>query len=101
MATFSEVTVEKAKELLADRTMLVLDKRDIHSYKQGHIDGAMLAHDGLIETLIKKREVDKPVLVYCYRGNDSKELANMMAGFGFKEVYSMAGGYAEWKRCDA
>ena len=98
MATFSEVTVQQARDLLAARTMLVLDKRDLSSYQQGHIDGAMMAHDSLIESLIKKREITKPVLIYCYRGNTSKELAALLANFGYQEVYSMIGGYTEWKR---
>ena len=99
MSGCNEVTVDKAKALLTERSMLVLDKRDRQSYhQQGRLDGAMLAHDALIETLIGRREIDKPILVYCYRGNDSKDHANMFTGLGFKEVYSMVGGYVEWKR---
>lgn len=99
MPSCTEVTVDQARELLQEPSILVLDKRDSQSYQQGHIDGAMLAHDGLVESLIKKRDVERPVLVYCYRGNDSRELASMFASLGYQEVYSMAGGYAEWKRC--
>ena len=98
MPVCNEVTVEQAEELLQGQSILVLDRRDSQSYQQGHIDGAMMAHDGLVESIINKRELDQPILVYCYRGNDSKELASMFASLGFKEVYSMIGGYAEWKR---
>ena len=98
MPACNEVTVEQAEELLQGQSILVLDRRDSQSYQQGHIDGAMMAHDGLVEAIVNKREFDRPLLVYCYHGNDSRELAGMFASLGFKEVYSMIGGFAEWKR---
>lgn len=98
MATFVEVTVNDAAKMLAEREVVILDRRDMTSYQQGHINGAMMAHDGLVESLIKRRDTSKPLLIYCYRGNSSKELAALFCQFGFGEVYSMAGGYVEWKR---
>jgi len=58
----------------------------------------MLAHDGLIESLVNKRDLDRQVLEYCYWGNDSRELASMLTSLGIKKVYNMTGGFAEWKR---
>jgi len=78
--------------------ILILDKRDMTSYKQGHIDGAMMAHDGLIESVINKGDKQVPVLVYCYQGASSMDVARLFASCGFEKVYSMVGGYAEWKR---
>lgn len=98
MAGFIEVTVSDAARMIAGREMVILDRRDLTSYQQGHIEGAMMAHDGLVESLIKKRDTAKPLLIYCYRGNSSRELAALFAQFGFGEVYSMAGGYVEWRR---
>lgn len=101
MPACNEVTIKQAEELLREQSILVLDRRDSQSYQQGHIDGAMMAHDGLIESIINKRELDRPILVYCYRGNDSKELAGMLSSLGYQQVYSLSGGFAEWKRCHA
>jgi len=99
MPACSEVTVDQARTLLQEKSLLILDKRDSQSYQQGHIDGAMLAHDGLIESLVRKRDVERKVLVYCYRGNDSRYLGNMLSSHGYRQVYSLSGGFAEWKRC--
>ena len=98
MANFVEVTVAEAAKMIAECQVMILDRRDLSSYKQGHIEGAMMAHDGLVESLIKKRDINTPVLIYCYRGNSSKELAALFVQFGYEEVYSMAGGYVEWKQ---
>lgn len=98
MTNFVEVTVVDAAKMINERQMMILDRRDLSSYQQGHIDGAMMAHDGLVESLIKKRDFDRPIMIYCYSGNSSKELAALFCQFGYKEVYSMVGGYVEWKR---
>ena len=98
MTKFSEVTAAEAQAIIANDNPVILDSRDAHSFREGHIDGAMLAHDGLTEQLIRKRQYDTPVLIYCYHGNSSKDLAEFFGGIGFKKVYSMAGGYTAWKK---
>jgi rhodanese-related sulfurtransferase len=98
MTGYREVDPKQAANMIRSRDFVVLDKRDVTSYQQGHINGAMRAHDGLVESMIKRRDHDRPILIYCYKGNTSKDLADLLARFGFKEVYSMSGGYTEWKR---
>jgi len=99
MADVSEVSVAQAKALLGEHSnTLILDSRDLASYKQGCIEGAMMAHEGLIESVLNKADKQVPVLVYCYQGNSSMEVATLFSSCGFNTVYRMAGGYAEWKR---
>lgn len=99
MSNINEVSVAQAKSLLSEcNNMLILDNRDIESYKQGHLDGAMMAHEGLIESVINKGDKQTPILVYCYQGASSMDVAKLFVNCGFNEVYSMTGGYAEWKR---
>ncbi|MEW5756128.1 MAG: ankyrin repeat domain-containing protein [Pseudomonadota bacterium] len=94
---FKEITVAQTQALIASREVVLLDRRDAQSYRAGHIEQAMLAHDGLIESLINKRDRSRPIVIYCYKGNDSKELAALFGQFGF-EAYSVIGGYTEWKK---
>jgi hypothetical protein len=57
MNYFEEITVQQAAELIgADNQLWILDTRDANSYQEQHIDGAMQAHAGLIEHLIKKQD---------------------------------------------
>lgn len=95
--SFKEITVEQAKEMIESQQVVLLDRRDAQSYREGHVDDAMLAHDGLIESIIKKRDRTKPIVIYCYKGNASKELAGLFGQFGF-DSYSVMGGYTEWKK---
>jgi rhodanese-related sulfurtransferase len=96
MSDYQSITVLEARELIASQSLTILDLRDHRSYKVGHIEGAMLLHDGLLQRLIKQGELDKPVLIYCYRGNKSKEKAEMFCQLGFQRVYSLEGGYTDW-----
>lgn len=96
MSGYKEISIEQARALIAAQPVTVLDLRDHRSYRAGHIDGAMLLHDGLMQRILKTNELDKPLLIYCYRGNTSKEKAEQFAELGFREVYSLAGGYTDW-----
>ena len=58
----------------------------------------MLSHDGLMQSLIQKKEYDRPLIIYCYHGINSREKADFFGALGFKKVYSMEGGYVAWKK---
>jgi thiosulfate sulfurtransferase len=90
------VTIGEAIELLNDPKTIVLDARDSASYRADHIEGAMLLHDGLMESIINKKEHDRPILIYCFRGNTSVDKGQLFCAAGFERVYSLAGGYIAW-----
>ena len=46
--------------------------------------------------LIRKRIKNPPVLVYCYHGNMSRDIASMIVSFGFKNVSHLVGGWEAW-----
>jgi len=98
MSGYLVISPDKARELLATQAVTVLDLRDHRSYRAGHIEGALLLHDGLMQAIVKKNELDRPMLIYCYRGNKSKEQAELFWELGFKHVYSLDGGYTDWCR---
>lgn len=95
---YQEITPEKAVEIISSSDPLILDVRDANSYKEGHIDGAMLAHDSLTESIIKRKEYQRPIIIYCYHGNSSKDMAEFIGAIGFKSVFSMQGGFTAWKK---
>ena len=37
------------------------------------------------------------IVVECYYGHASEHLAEFFSDFGFKDVYSLEGGYSTWK----
>jgi len=97
MKTFKTVSAAEAAQLIADRNPLILDCRDMKDYRAGHIDNAMHVHEQLRDSLLKKGDKARNLLIYCYYGHVSEHLAEMFGDFGFQQVYSLAGGYAGWK----
>lgn len=80
-----------------DQDHLILDCRETKDYQAGHINNALHVHEGLKESLLKKGDKQKKMFIYCYYGHASEHLAEMFADFGFKQVFSLQGGYASWK----
>ncbi|HET8932479.1 MAG TPA: rhodanese-like domain-containing protein [Polyangiales bacterium] len=92
------ISCERARELLAAGQVTVLDMRDYRSYRAKRIEGALLLHDGLQQAIVNENDVDKPILIYCYRGITSKEKAEYFLELGFKHAYSLEGGFTEWSK---
>ena len=49
-----------------------------------------------ILNFIDKNDFDTPIVVCCYHGNSSKSAAQLLVDKGFKDVYSLDGGYEAW-----
>jgi rhodanese-related sulfurtransferase len=73
----------------------ILDCRDPRSYEQGHLPGAQLVNDDVIKRLVRS-DREKPVIVYCYHGISSRDLATFLVNFGFASVYNLEGGWQAW-----
>ena len=82
--------------LRAESELLILDSRDPTTYAQGRIEGAEPVSDPLLRQLMKSRQRERPVLVYCYHGNSSRDLCQFIAGFGYTRVYNLVGGWQGW-----
>lgn len=95
---FQTVTTEQAQALLASEPVRVFDLRDFRSYRAGHIDGAVLLHEGLEQRLLQEENFSAPLLLYCYRGIKSREKAEQLAQLGFTRIYTLDNGYTGWPR---
>jgi sulfur-carrier protein adenylyltransferase/sulfurtransferase len=70
----------------------LLDVRQPGEYEEEHLPGAkLLPLPGLSDTY-QALDPEKPTLVYCAVGGRSRVAAQMLSGWGFKEVYNLAGG---------
>ena len=94
---FKTLSVTDSENLIKTAKPLILDCRDLKDYKAGHLDDALHVHEGLTESLVKRGDKQRSLLIYCYYGHASEHLAEFFSDFGFKDVYSLAGGYASWK----
>ncbi len=98
MAAYKIISVAESAQLISQQHPVILDCRDVNAYKAGHINNAMHLHEQLRESLLRKADKQQPILIYCYHGHASEHVAEMFSDFGFKQVYSMAGGYTLWSQ---
>lgn len=88
------IPAERAAALIhGNPALTVFDVRDAVAYQQGHIDSAAHLDQSRFMAWLKRLDKAAPVVIYCYKGNASKEFAQMFVDFRFAEVYSVDGGY--------
>ncbi|MFZ2726737.1 MAG: rhodanese-like domain-containing protein [Methylococcaceae bacterium] len=92
------IFTNEALELITSKDPMILDCRDVAAYKAGHINNALHMHDGLQQSLVKRGDKQRALLIYCYHGHASEHVAEFFTDFGFQDVYSLAGGYADWQK---
>jgi thiosulfate sulfurtransferase len=93
---FKEISAQKAQEMVEEDSANVVDIRDRGSYAAGHIPNAVSLNDGNVKEYIESADKEKPLIVCCYHGNSSRGAAEYLSQNGFKEVYSMTGGFEAW-----
>ena len=97
MNTFKQISVQKAHEIIGSGNVTIVDIRDADSFAQGHILHAKVVNDENIGIFLQKTDKETPLICYCYHGISSQQVAGFFAGQGFKQVYSINGGWEEWK----
>lgn len=93
---FKEITPQKVQEMLDEDSVNVVDIRDPGAYSAGHIPTAVSISDSTVQKFIDSADKERPLVVCCYHGISSQGAAEYFSEYGFKEVYSMIGGYSAW-----
>lgn len=97
MATFQQVDVHIAKQYLAKDNVILIDIRDENSFDTEHVEDSFHLTNDTLGQFLKDIPFDKTVLVLCYHGNSSKGVAQYLCDQGYKDVYSVDGGFEHWK----
>lgn len=97
MDTFTRISVQKAREIIGSGRVTIIDVRDPGSFAQGHIDQAQSVNEDNIDPFLLETDKEIPLICYCYHGISSQQAASFFASNGFKQVYSIDGGWEEWK----
>ncbi|MAK91186.1 MAG: hypothetical protein CMI13_08140 [Oleibacter sp.] len=96
MIKWHNISVSEAEEMLYDSQMLVLDMRDFRSYLADHHPRALHLTSDNLRAILKHTARSVPVLIYCYHGHRSQDMAQLFSDFGFTSCYSLDGGYEAW-----
>jgi molybdopterin/thiamine biosynthesis adenylyltransferase/rhodanese-related sulfurtransferase len=77
-----------------------IDVREADEWQEGHLPGAVHIPRGFLESRVEGVTPDKstPVVVYCASAARSAFAAKSLAGLGYENVHSLAGGFTDWKR---
>jgi len=78
-------------------TTIVVDIRDPQSFAAGRIKGSRSLDNNNVQNFIADTDKNLPVVVCCYHGNSSQSAAQFLIEQGFTEVYSLNGGFEQWK----
>ncbi len=97
MYSFKQLSIFDAKTMMEDRPVTVVDIRDAQSYQQSHIADAIHLDNSSVQDFLQSADLDQALIVYCYHGHSSMSAAQFLIEKGFDEVYSMDGGYEQWR----
>jgi len=90
--SYEDLYVNQLEDFLQQPDVIVLDIRDVHSFRAAHIKGALHIDGPTMGNLIRQRKYNPPVLVYCYHGRSSRDISRMIVDFGFSKVSHLVGG---------
>lgn len=77
--------------------LTIIDIRDSDYYKRGHIPTAInMPYSTAHKKVLKELKKDDRIVVVCYAGVSSREIAELLADNNFKTVYSLIGGMNAW-----
>ena len=99
-----EITVEQARERLASNPQAVLmDVREDSEWNKDHAAQAVHLGKGVLERDLEQMvpDPDREIIMYCGGGYRSVLTAEVAQKMGYRNVYSLIGGYkglvkAQW-----
>lgn len=97
MSTFRTLSAADAHTLLADARTQLVDIRDEYAFSEGHIERAQRIDNNNVGDFIATADKSAPLIVCCYHGFSSQNVAQFFVEQGFDEVYSLNGGFEGWK----
>ncbi|QQE73990.1 rhodanese-like domain-containing protein [Brevibacillus composti] len=74
----------------------VIDVREVHEYKRGHIAGAVNIPLSQLSQRMGEIPKDKKVFLYCQSGMRSKQAAKLLSRNGYTNLANLNGGISAW-----
>jgi len=95
-----EVSQDELRQWLEQgKDMVILDVREANDHAHSRIEGALNIPRGVLELEIEDTVADrhKTIVAYCGGGGRSAMAADTLQQMGYDHVYSLQGGYKQWK----
>jgi rhodanese-related sulfurtransferase len=92
-----KLTAKEVENLLAkDKTLNIIDVREVDEVKEGKIPGAIHIPLGLIEFRMHELDKSKEYIMVCRSGGRSGRASQFLESQGFN-VINMTGGMLDWE----
>ncbi len=97
------IKVNAARDFVASHEdAVIMDVRTPIEYKHSHIAGAVnvSVQDASFENMVNGLDPNKTYIVHCTRNpaeGRSSRVLETLKNLGFKNLYSLEGGYVAWK----
>ena len=95
-AHYKCISITEAKAAVQSKNAVFVDIRDESSFSKSHIPNAIHLTQKSLDLYLSNKKKDDYIIVYCYHGNSSKNVAEFLVDQGFKNVYSLDGGFSEY-----
>lgn len=98
-----EVTIEQARQrLAANQAAVLVDVREDSEWANGHAQQAVHLGKGILERDLEKLypDKDRELIMYCGGGFRSALTADAAQKMGYRNVWSLAGGYKSMVNAD-
>lgn len=93
-----QIDVDELDALLQQRSVHVIDVREDHEFKRGHVRGATHIPVKRLPDRVAKLPRDRRYAVICASGHRSSSATNLMLDEGFEGTVSVRGGTSAWTR---
>lgn len=102
ITAFGTTSAREAAAWKDRREATILDVRDGHEWREGHIPGAVHVYVGHLERSLSAvpREPGRRLVVHCSVGNRSGIAASVLHRHGFENLYNLLGGMKAWQAAE-
>ncbi|GLP95406.1 rhodanese-like domain-containing protein [Paraferrimonas sedimenticola] len=99
VAQIQEISLAQYQDWVSEaRSMTLVDVREQSEWAVSHLPNAEYLGKGVIERDVEKRypDLDQVLVLYCGGGYRSALAALNLQLMGYRQVYSLAGGFRGW-----
>jgi thiosulfate sulfurtransferase len=98
MPAYQLISIVDAYQRTLLEKVKMVDIRDQNSFDTDHVEGAFHLTNETVAKFLAEVDLKTPVFVICYHGNSSKGVAQYLCEQGYIDVYSVEGGFVEWRQ---
>lgn len=98
MSGFTEISPQQAWQMMQTNGAVLADIRRAEHFAAAHPKGAVNLTENSWQQIVQNWEYDDPIILSCYHGISSRNVATFLLQQGYEQVYSLVGGFEGWQQ---